>query len=741
MRMLWVAIVCLFIASVAQAADAKKTEPEVTVLSAGTEKDLEVPSGPSHLLPEVVVTATRNAQDIEDVPQSMTVVGRKDLETRQPLNLNEALREEPGVFANQAAPQGTPIIRGLNGNKVLYLWNGIALNNGTTPSGPNGNLNQFPIGAADRIEVLRGPGSLQYGSGAIGGVINIISKQGFFSDSPTAGGDVAVRYGSVNDEFTEYTDLWAGGKQYSLMGGFTRQDVGSYLGGSDFDRQQNTGFNATGGYLDLAYQPLSNQTVRLSGIYNSRDDIGYYASSKINPSGIPRTVQPYERRGIYRFDYEINNLGFLSDSLKAYAYYQHYGQQRITNTETAAILTSKEVTQDQDIFGGGLQNTLAIQGHSLTYGADYRSEDLRSTPVQNALTKATGVVASTTPTGNTPNGSYEVLDAFAMAQINPLRDLTVSVGGRIEQTHLKARPKASDVIPNAGYTLQDLQVDKTWFATTWSVGAIYRLIPSFDLSANVASGFRAPSFSDVLSTGTPVFSTKVASIPSPNVGPEKAISYEVGPRFHNEQWKINLSAYWTHLYDYIRSNSGGTVTIAGVDYISQTNANTGAGYIRGLELALNFKPGDFSYFGNVNYTEGEDTRFHEYLRFIPPLYGTVGIRYDAPSKRWWGELTEVLVNRLLHHAPKDEQDSSFASDPGLGSPGTGNPPLRSNFQIPGYAISNLRAGWTAWKSGQRSLDLTLDLSNIFDKAYREAYSKQELVAPGINCVVGAKVTF
>jgi hemoglobin/transferrin/lactoferrin receptor protein len=517
--------------------------------------------------------------------------------------------------------------------------------------------------------------------------------------------------------------------------------VGNYLGGEGFGSQGNTGFNATGGYLDLAYRPLSNQTVRLSGIYNSRDDIGYYASSKINRSGIPRTVQPYERRGIYRFDYEINNLGFLSDSLKAYAYYQHYGQKRETNTETTTTLTNKDVTQDQDIFGGGLQNTMAIREHSLTFGADYRSEDLSSTPTQNLLTKATGIVASTIPTGNTPNGSYDVLDAFAIAQLKLLRDLTVTVGDRVEQTHLQARPKASDVIPNAGYTLQDLQVDKTWFATTWSIGAIYRVVPSFDLSANVASGFRAPSFSDVLSTGTPVFSTKVASIPSPGLGPEKAISYEVGPRFHNDQWQVNLSAYWTHLYDYIRSNSGGTVTIAGVDYVAQTNSNSGEGYIRGLELALSFKPGDFSFFGNVNYTEGEDTKFHEYLRFIPPLYGTVGVRYDAPSKRWWGEATEVLVNRLLHHAPKDEQDSSFASDPGLGSPGTTNPPLRSNFQIPGYALTNLRAGWTAWKSAKRSLDLTLDLNNIFDKAYREAYSQQELVAPGFNCVIGAKVTF
>lgn len=676
---------------------AEKSEPEVSALSEQTEKlpDGKNPAQPARL-PEVVVTASKNAQDIEDVPQTMTVVDKKDLETRQPLNVNEALREEPGIFANQAAPQGSPIIRGLNGNKLLYLWNGIPLNNGTTPSGPNGNLNQYPIGAADRIEVLRGPGSLQYGSGALGGVINIISKQGSFSDTPTAGGDVSVRYGTVNHEFSESTDLWAGGKKYSLMGGFTRQDVGDYyLWGGEYGRQAHTGYNATGGYLDLAYQPFSNQTVRLSGIFNSRDDIGYYASSKTNSSGIPRTVQPYERRGIYRFDYEINNLGFLSDSLKAYAYYQHYGQQRVTNTETTTTLTSKDVTQDQDIFGGGLQNTMALQGHSLTYGGDYRSEDLRSTPMQSVLTKATGVVASSTPSGNTPDGSYRVLDAFAIAQLNPLRDLTITVGGRIEQTQLKSRPKASDVIPNAGYTLQDLQVDKTWFATTWSVGAIYRIIPSFDLSANVASGFRAPGFSDILSTGTPIFSTKVASIPSPDLGPEKAITYEVDPRFHNDQWQVNLTAYWTHLYDYIRSNSGGTVTIAGVDYLSQTNSNTGAGYIRGLELALSFKPGDFSFFGNVNYTEGEDTKFHEYLRFIPPLYGTAGVRYDAPSKRWWGEATEVLVNRLLHHAPKDEQDSSFAADPGLGSPGTTNPPLRSNFQIPGYALTNLRAGWTA----------------------------------------------
>jgi outer membrane cobalamin receptor len=109
------------------------------------------------MLPEVVVTATRTKEEVQNISQSVTVLTQQDIERHQALTPNETLMEQPGILSVQAPAQGSPIIRGQIGNRVLYLWDGIPINNGAIFAGPNGYFNQIPVGAVDRMEVIRGP--------------------------------------------------------------------------------------------------------------------------------------------------------------------------------------------------------------------------------------------------------------------------------------------------------------------------------------------------------------------------------------------------------------------------------------------------------------------------------------------------------------------------------------------------------------------------------------------------------
>jgi outer membrane receptor protein involved in Fe transport len=78
----------------------------------------------------------------------------------------------------------------------------------------------------------------------------------------------------------------------------------------------------------------------------------------------------------------------------------------------------------------------------------------------------------------------------------------------------------------------------------------------------------------------------------------------------------------------------------------------------------------------------------------------------------------------------------------MGSPNaTNNPPYRSDYHIPGYALTNLRGGYKVWERAGRAFDVTVDLDNVFNEHYREVYSQQELVAPGFGAEVGARLTF
>jgi len=695
-------------------------------------------------LPTMVITASRTAQDQKWVPQSTNVVDQKRIERFQATTPSEMLQEQPGVWANQVAAQGSPIIRGQMGNKLVYLWDGIRINNGSIFSGPNPFFNQFPIDGVGRMEVVRGAGSVQYGSDAIGGVINVFSKRGEFSESLNVGGDVYSRYGSNNTEFTNAANAHMSNKEWAFSAGWSAQDTGNYHSSSG--PLQPTSFRTSGGYANLAYQPVKGHIFRLSWVGNERTDVSSYVQSLLNANGVPRIYSPLERRSIVKLDYTAQDLGFLSDELKVYGYYQSYDQVRERRVQTATLFNNTSTGANQDVWGVGIQNA-ATFGESkktrLVYGADYRHENLSSSQTLNSTVLATGVTNISQPPGITPNGIYEVFDTFVTLDLKPVDKLLINTGARYEHTHLQSNPKLSDVIPGAGYTLNDLIANKHWNAVTWNVGAVYQATSSFDLVANVATGYRTPTYSDLLSAGTPVFSSKTASLPSTMINPEKSITYEVSARVHTERLKGSLTGYLTKLSDLIVSTTSGTVVIGGVTYNATRNSNSSQGYITGIEFALSYDLNrNFTVFNNTTWTYGQNQSQNVPLRFIPPLYGNFGVRFESDEKKYWVELSELWAGPLIRHNTSDEIDAGFSVDPALGSPNaTNNPAINPNFQIPGFFVTNIRSGVKVWEEGSRSFSLTLNLNNVFDTKYRQAYAQQQRQAAGFNVVVGGRLTF
>ncbi len=696
-------------------------------------------------LPEVVVTATplRTNEDIANIPAQVVVVDQQTIQERQPKTPTLALQQQPGIWAVNVLSQGSPIIRGQIGNRVLYLWDGIRINNGSSFGGPNPYFNQFPLGAMDHIEVVQGSGSVQYGSDAIGGVINVFSKQAQFTDHFDVGGDIYANYDSNDNGTTQMFDFHLSDDKVALAAGISHQMAGSYYAPEE-GVLSPTSFHALGGYTDLAIRPFVDQTLRLTFLYNQRTNVDSYAQSQLNPNGVPRLFNPLERREILKLDYTAENLGPWSSELKFYSYYQGYHQDSERRIDSGTSFTNTVTDTKQKIFGLGLQNITEVGKFRFIYGVDYRTEDLDTSLHQALLNELTGQSSELVPDGKTPNGTYNVFDAFAMTEYRPVKWLLLSGGLRFENTQLVSSPKSSDVIPNAGYSLQDLRLDKNWQSVTWSFGAVANVTRHLDLVTDINSAFRAPTFSDTLSTGTPVFSSRIASVPSPDVDPEKSITYDLGARYHDDKFAGSLTGYYTRLFDVVQQVESGTVSIPGQGTFAAThNSNTGEGYVAGAVVDLSYRlHRDWRLFGNATYTYGQDTQNDVALRFIPPVFGTFGIRYDDPHGRWWVEASEYWALRLTRHNPKDEQDSGFSMDPALGSPNTTtNKPLRSNFDIPGFWLTNIRAGYKVWQRGKQELDLTVDLNNVFNRHYREAYSQQEKAAPGFGVVVGARLTF
>ena len=132
---------------------------------------------------EIVVTATRTPEEVAKAPAAVDVVTAKELEERQPRTTAEALREETGITVQKTNHNGgAPVIRGMMGNQILVMVDGIRLNNAIYRFGPNQYLNTLDPGTISRIEVIRGPGSVYYGSDAMGGVVNVITRDPLLAD-------------------------------------------------------------------------------------------------------------------------------------------------------------------------------------------------------------------------------------------------------------------------------------------------------------------------------------------------------------------------------------------------------------------------------------------------------------------------------------------------------------------------------------------------------------------------------
>ncbi len=570
--------------------------------------------------------------------------------------------------------------------------------------------------------------------------MNIITRPAQVSSGPVSfGGEFTTAFGTVDNEKTGFTTAWAASKHFGWQAGFTGQGVGAYST-PDFGKQR-AGFNNLGGYSSFIWRPTAKHALAIDFLHDRRSDIAYYAQSKLNASLIPRISNPFEQRGMVRMSYTGTDRCSICSELRAYFYYQYYDAARQQLVESAPSFARTDTATSQRISGGGIQNTTARGRVEFTYGGDYRAEDLNSDRALITTIKATGAAVTTIPNGNVPIGNYNVFDAFGIGTVHPAKRLRLSAGGRVESIHMISFPRPQDAL--TPFTVADLEFDKRWNAFTWSTGAVYGITDAFSVVGSIAAGFRAPSFSDTLSTGVPVFASGIASVPSPKVGPERSITYEIGPRYASRRFNLMISAYANQLTDLVTSAPAGTIDIPGVGVvIAQQNFNSATGYIRGVEGALAWRvAGPWIWFANTTFTRGMDTTRNVRLRFIPPLFGTSGVRYNKANSRWWGEFAVYAADRLRSHAPQDESDGGFSRDPGFGSPSATNPAYRPGFQMPGFATVTMRGSVDVLRGERRTISVYANLNNAFDRGYRDAYAQQQLEAPGVGLVGGVRMRF
>ncbi len=662
-------------------------------------------------------SAVRSEKSLFDLPSLGTVIDRQLIAEKQPADMARLLQNEVGVLVQQTARgQASPFLRGLTGQEVLILIDGVRLNNSIFRFGPNQYFNLIDPGQVDRVEIVRGPQSVLWGSDAIGGVINVVTR----SADPLGGNYASggfTEYFSTAD-LASYTRVggegWYG--NWGVFGGASYLNVHDLDRGGGLGRQPFTNYDQYAGdvkfnsllgddhLLTLALQHFEQQDVPRSDRF-----LPFVLGP---PSSTPRPTffDPQQRDLAY-----IRLQGLAYNPLfDAYTTTLLYGRNKEGSREIRSATRTDLGEFDVDTIGYNLTLARDLGDFGrFTYGGDFYYDDVDASRFR--FNPATGSVVQDNP--QIPDDArYHRAGGFINWDV-PLTDRWSAMAGvRYEMAQAHGTINAVSGTPQTfDRSYQD------WIA---SIGMGYLLTPELQLVGNVSEGFRAPNLDDLTADNTVNQANR--DIPSLDVQPEHSRTYEVGLKLDTPRLRGQVFQFWNDFQDKIQRQAVdaagnpvpdvigpfGTI-VPGSNNFIRINSDA---YIYGTELYGEYLlPDGWSLYGNFWYTYGVDVGRSQPLSRMPPAQGILGVRWrEADGSRWFDVYT-WLVHRQDRYAPENNTDSRF--------------PLGGT---PGYATLNMRLGTRLGRRGAHRASLTLE--NMTDKLYRVLGSGID--GPGFNAILG-----
>jgi hemoglobin/transferrin/lactoferrin receptor protein len=667
-------------------------------------------------LDEIVVTATRIKEKSFDVSAPVEVVTPRTLEINNPATAAQPLEELPGVSLSSAGMwEVAPVIRGLGGNRILVLIDGDRENNLWAGRAP---LTPFvDVGNIERIEVIKGPGSVLYGTDALGGVINIITKTPDFAqeDKWTFLNSTEGRYSSVDDgRFGRY-NLSGGGYGFGLA-----------VSGRDSDDYEN----GDGHNIDNSQYETVNIDFKGRYFINDNNDLSFSVrSNNIDDMGVPQQ-QGAEYSHFTQFDtntyklaYHGSNLGLIDD-LQLRTWYvdqkRKYKGKMFSSSKPMHTLKSNDI--DSSAIGSSLQTRIDLgKNNRLITGVEYVHEDCDGDEEQIKKKNNKDITAKILTFKPVPDAKRDHFGVFAQDELDLGDSFTILAGLRYDYFSADADDvifKTESYDPT-GQTVIKVKSDTNHFksksddAVTFNLGMLYALNENIHLTTNFSSGFRAPDIFELYSTrgGSYIL------LGDPDLDPEYSYNVDTGFKLNYRRLRGSFSAFYNRVNDYIDLVNRGA-TFAGQEAHEYVNISDAELY--GADGSLEFDIlKQLTIFGNLAYVEGRERHTHSRLNKIPPLNGLLGLRWKGVSGglKYWFEFSSNMYDSQDHPADGEEK-------------------------TPGYALFNLRSGVKFDYAGMKDITLSLNVENLFDKKYRSHLNYEDfLTEPGLNVITSLKIYF
>ena len=647
-----------------------------------------------------VVTAERAPEALFDTPYTAEVVDREQLDRRSYRTTPQILRDIPGVMIQETAVgQGSPYIRGVTGFQNLLLVDGIRLNNSVFRSGPNQYWNTVDPFSVESLEIVKGPGSVLYGSDALGGTVNALTKLPYgHGDGLGLDGLLYYRVSSAEESHIGRVESSVTQGPWGVLAGVTGKHFGDYQAGEELGTQPNTGYEEWA--ADLKVERMVGDDARL-----------VFAYQHVDQNDVPRT-----HRTIFAESWEGTTVGSDLkrdlDQTRDLAYVQLHGEDVDSWFDRYSLSLSwhgQEEERDRITGSGsarlegfevGTLGFFASLGSdtsigSLTYGIDVYHDDVDSfsnvEPIQ-------GPVAD--------DATYDLLGLYVQDEIEASERLTLTLGARFDYAAVDADSVLDPV------TDTQTSIDDDWSAVVGSARFRYRLTDeTVNLYGGVSQGFRAPNLSDLTRLDSAL--TNEFEIPSPGLDPEFFTQVELGIKAEGERLATDLAVFYTDIEDGIVRVPTGATTPTGEFIV--TKENIGDGYIYGIELGAAYAlDPNWTVFGNGTFLEGKQDTFptsvpvaeEEYITRLMPLTLQAGLGWEDPDEGLWAEGVVRFADEADKLSPSDERDTSRIPPGGT----------------PDYLVFDLRGGYQVTES----LGLHVGLENLTDEDYRIHGSGQNM---------------
>ncbi|MGW8123805.1 TonB-dependent receptor [Roseivirga echinicomitans] len=699
---------------------------------------------------DVVVSANRWHQDRQDVPNKITTITPSDILLQNAQTAADLLGSSGDVFIQKSQlGGGSPMIRGFSTNRLLITVDGIRMNTAIFRSGNLQNIISLDAFTIESAEVLFGPGSVMYGSDAIGGVMsfNTLSPQLSHSAETLVKGSAVARYSSANGEKTTHFDINVGWNKWASVTSFSNLNFGDLRMGTNgpdeylrpfYVERQNgvdvvmtnddpltqrpTGYEQTNLMQKIRFKPSADWDFTYGLHYSTTSKYSRYDRLIRTRGGLPRSAEWQYGPQVWL----MNNLtathqgnSILYDQMNIRLAHQFFEESRIDRDFNKPIRSSRVEKVNAYSLNLDFDKNLKT-GTELYYGFEAVYDDVNSTGTDEDITTGNVVEGPS----RYPESSWASYALYASLQHRVSPKLLLQTGARYNYFKLDA------TFSNRFYPFPFESAEISEGAITGSFGLVYNPEIDMTITANLSTGFRSPNVDDV----GKVFDSEPGSvvIPNPDLGPEYAYNAEIGvAKVFNSSIRVEATGFYTRLENALVRRD---FTLNGQDKImydgelSQVQAVQNAAYteVYGLQAGVELKfDSGFGFSTRYNFQHGEEELDDSSLspsRHAAPSFGVTNITYSQQNLKM--DLYAMYGGEVsFNEMPSEEKGKAYM----YASDSNGDPYSPGWFTLNFKALYKLSNGMT----------ISGGIENITDQRYRP-YSSG-IVAAGRNIILSLKV--